>query len=78
MIPMLGMLEHRNLSLRDAEAAGFDELSQAAQRCRRCREATACIRWLEWRGAGGAPECLNAEYFDWLQRLSRPASRART
>ena len=73
MIPLLRMLEYKNLSLRDAEAAGFHELADAAKRCQRCPDTTACVRWLRWRGAyGRAPWCLNAGYFDWLKERSRP------
>jgi len=72
MVPLLRMLEFKNLSLSDAEAAGFHELAGAAQRCLRCPDATACNRWLKWRGRyGSAPQCLNASYFDWLKERFR-------
>ena len=71
MIPLLRMLEFKNLSLGDAEAAGFEQLSGAAQRCLRCLDKSTCTRWLRWQGRyGRAPLCLNADYFDWLKRRS--------
>ena len=74
MLPLLQMLEVNNLSLRDAEAAGFQPLARAAQRCLRCVDSDACIRWLK-RGADvRAPLCLNADYVDWLTQRRRLAS----
>jgi hypothetical protein len=73
MVPLLGMLEFKNLSLSDAEAGGFHRLAEAAKRCLRCTERTACIRWLKWRGRyGPAPECLNALYIEELKESRRP------
>ena len=73
MLPLLGMLEFQNLSLADAEAAGFHRLAEAARRCRRCTDATACVHWLKWRGGyGRAPECLNASYLELLKARARP------
>ena len=46
MVPLLRMLEFKNLSLSDAEARGFRTLAEAAKRCARCTDRTACIRWL--------------------------------
>jgi hypothetical protein len=73
MVPLLRMLEFKNLSLSDAEARGFRSLAEAAKRCARCTDRTACIRWLKWRGRHGrAPECLNASYLEELKARARP------
>ena len=70
MIPLLGMLELRGLSLADAEAAGYPGLASAAARCRICPDSDACIRWLKWRGHHGpAPACANTRYLDELKSL---------
>jgi Family of unknown function (DUF6455) len=73
MLPLLRMLDFRGLSLRDAEAAGFHRLAQAAQRCQACPDSTACIRWLKWRGKHGrAPLCPNAPYMEELKERRGP------
>jgi hypothetical protein len=73
MVPLLRMLEYKNLSLRDAEAAGLHQLARAARRCLRCLDTDACVRWLKWHGTyGSAPACLNTDYFEWLKERSRP------
>ena len=73
MLPLLRMLELKNLSLSDAEASGFRKLEQAAKRCARCTDAMACIRWLKWHGrCGPAPLCVNAAYFEELRAHTRP------
>jgi Family of unknown function (DUF6455) len=73
MVPLLRMLDFRGLSLSDAEAAGFQELARAAQRCRRCANTAACIRWLKWHGRYGCtPLCPNAGYFERLKERFRP------
>ena len=72
MLPLLRILELMNLSLADAEAAGFNRLAEASKRCRRCTDTTACIHWLKWSGRNGrAPECLNASYFEEVRKRSR-------
>ena len=73
MVPLLRMLELKNLSLSDAEAGGFHRLAEAAKRCLRCAERTACIRWLKWRGRyGHAPQCPNTLYMEELRQSRRP------
>ena len=73
MLPLLRMLEYKNLSLSDAEAGGFQGLAAAAQRCLRCPEKGACIRWLKWHGHyGRAPLCPNAAYMEQLKEQRRP------
>lgn len=73
MLPLLRMLELKNLSMSDAEAGGFDKLAEAAKRCARCTDAMACIRWLKWHGRyGPAPLCVNVAYFDALRARARP------
>ena len=73
MLPLLRMLEFKNLSLSDAEAAGFRQLGEAAKRCLRCMDRTTCIRWLKWRGRHGpAPACLNALYLEELAQRRMP------
>jgi len=68
MLPLLGMLEFNELSLSEAEAAGFRQLGEAAKRCMRCMDRTACIRWLKCRGRyGPAPACPNAGYLEELK-----------
>jgi len=68
MVPLLGMLERRGLSLSDAEAGGFQELARAAQRCLACMDRNACIRWLKWQGRyGRAPLCPNTAYLERLK-----------
>ena len=74
MVPLLRMLETCGLSLHDAEAAGFRELSDAARRCQRCYDRIPCIRWLKWQGKYGRfPLCPNADYLHWLKQRVRPA-----
>ena len=71
MLPLLRMLEFKQLSLSDAEAGGFRQLREAAKRCLLCAERTACIRWLKWHGRyGRAPTCLNAGYLETLKWIS--------
>ena len=73
MLPLLRMLELKNLSMSDAEAGGFGKLAEAAKRCARCTAAMACIRWLKWHGRyGPAPLCVNVAYFDELRARARP------
>lgn len=70
MIPLLGMLEMRGLSLTDAEAGGYLGLARAAERCRICQDTDTCLRWLKWRGRHGrAPACANTRYVDELKSL---------
>ena len=73
MLPLLRMLELKNLSLSDAEAGGFRRLGEAARRCARCVDRTVCIRWLKWHGRYGPPPlCANEPYLEELrQRQSR-------
>jgi hypothetical protein len=69
MLPLLRMLEFKNLSLGNAEAGGFRQLGEAARRCVQCIDRTACIRWLKWHGRHGpAPACANAPYLEELRR----------
>ena len=78
MVPFLSMLQNWDLSLRDAEAAGRQEMALAVRRCNRCTEKTVCVQWLEWQGRDGrAPRCTNASYFAELKALTRPGVRAR-
>ena len=73
MLPFLRMLEFRGLSLSDAESGGFHRLAEASRRCRHCADATACVRWLKWRGRyGEAPSCPNTLYFEELKERRRP------
>jgi hypothetical protein len=75
----LAMLEHRGLSLADAEAAGRDDLVRAARRCRRCLAGNYCAQWLGSYGRWGvAPPCPIGGYFDSLalRRAAQPSAHA--
>jgi nucleotide-binding universal stress UspA family protein len=46
MLPFFRMLDQRGLQRRDLDAAGFEMLAEAVQRCHACAHRQACIRWL--------------------------------